>query len=178
MAISKAQKEAIVEQYVDWMDRSNAMILTEYVGLSMKEIDDLRQKTREAGGEFRVIKNTLGMLAFEKSDIQLPEGKLEGSTAIAFAFDDPASLAKSISEFASQSDFLKIKGGFLEAEHLDPQEIKNLADLPPMPVIQAQLLSTLLSPANQLARLFNEPARQLSAVLNAYAEQDSAPAEA
>ena len=178
MAISKAQKEALVEQYIDWMDRSNAMILTEYIGLSMKEIDDLRQKAREAGGEFHVIKNTLGTLAFEKSNIPLPEGKLEGSTAIAFAFDDPASLAKSVSEFASGSDFLKIKGGFLETEPLDPQEIKNLADLPPMPVIQAQLLSTLLAPANKLARIINEPGRQLSAVLNAFAEKDSAPAEA
>lgn len=178
MAITKAQKEALVEQYVDWMDRSNAMILTEYVGLSMKEIDDLRQKAREAGGEFHVIKNTLCMLAFEKSDIPLPEGKLEGSTAITFAFDDPAAMAKSLSEFADESDFLKIKGGYLESEILAISDIKALADLPPMPVIQAQILGALMGPANQLARVLSEPARQLAAVLNAYAEKENTPAEA
>ena len=178
MAISKEQKAALVEQYADWMERSKSKILTEYVGLSMKEIDKLRQKTREAGGEFHVIKNTLGTLAFEKSDIPLPEGKLEGSTAIAFAFDDPALMAKSISDFSRDSDSLKIKAGYLEKDPLDLQEIKALADLPPMPVIQAQLLSALLGPANQLARILVEPARQISAVLNAYAEKENTPAEA
>ena len=178
MAISKEQKAALVEQYADWMDRSEAMILTEYIGLTMKEIDELRQKTREAGGEFHVIKNTLGNLAFEKADIPQPSGKLEGSTAIAFAFDDPALMAKSVSDFARSSDFLKIKGGYLEKDALDPQEIKALADLPPMPVLRAQLLSTILAPANQLARILVEPARQVSAVINAYAEKENSPAEA
>ena len=178
MAISKEQKAALVEQYADWMDRSEAMILTEYIGLTMKDIDELRQKTREAGGEFHVIKNTLGNLAFEKADIPQPSGKLEGSTAIAFAFDDPALMAKSVSDFARSSDFLKIKGGYLEKDALDPQEIKALADLPPMPVLRAQLLSTILAPANQLARILVEPARQVSAVINAYAEKENSPAEA
>lgn len=178
MAISKEQKAALVEQYADWMDRSEAMILTEYVGLTMKDIDELRQKTREIGGEFHVIKNTLGKLAFEKADIPLPEGKLEGSTAIAFAFDDPASMAKSVSDFARSSDFLKIKGGYLEKDPLDLQEIKALADLPPMPVLRSQLLSAILAPANQLARILVEPARQVSAVINAYAEKENSPAEA
>ena len=178
MAVSKEQKAALVEQYADWMDRSEAMILTEYVGLTVKEIDELRQKTREAGGEFHVIKNTLGNLAFEKADIPQPSGKLEGSTAIAFAFDDQALMAKSVSDFARSSDFLKIKGGYLEKDALDPQEIKALADLPPMPVLRAQLLSTILAPANQLARILVEPARQVSAVINAYAEKENSPAEA
>lgn len=178
MAISKEQKAALVEQYADWMDRSEAMILTEYIGLTMKDIDELRQKTREAGGEFHVVKNTLGNLAFEKADIPQPSGKLEGSTAIAFAFDDPALMAKSVSDFARSSDFLKIKGGYLEKDALDPQEIKALADLPPMPVLRAQLLSTILAPANQLARILVEPARQVSAVINAFAEKENSPAEA
>lgn len=178
MAISKEQKAALVEQYADWMDRSEAMILTEYIGLTMKDIDELRQKTREAGGEFHVVKNTLGNLAFEKADIPQPSGKLEGSTAIAFAFDDPALMAKSVSDFARSSDFLKIKGGYLEKDALDPQEIKALADLPPMPVLRAQLLSTILAPANQLARILVEPARQVSAVINAFAENENSPAEA
>lgn len=178
MAISKEQKAALVEQYADWMDRSEAMILTEYIGLTMKDIDELRQKTREAGGEFHVVKNTLGNLAFEKADIPQPSGKLEGSTAIAFAFDDPALMAKSVSDFARSSDFLKIKGGYLEKDALDPQEIKALADLPPMPVLRAQLLSTILAPANQLARILVEPARQVSAVINAFAEKENSPADA
>ena len=178
MAISKQQKEELVEQYKKWLVESDGLILTHYHRLSVKDISDLRRDIRESGGEFHVIKNTLGNLAFEKADIPQPSGKLEGSTAIAFAFDDPALMAKSVSDFARSSDFLKIKGGYLEKDALDPQEIKALADLPPMPVLRAQLLSTILAPANQLARILVEPARQVSAVINAFAEKENSPAEA
>ena len=120
MAISKQQKDELVSQYAEWINRSKALILTEYTGLSMKKIDELRAKTREAGGEFHIVKNTLGKVAFESTGMPLQEKFLEGSTAIAFAFKDAPGLAKTLTEFARTSDFLKIKGGYLEKRAISP----------------------------------------------------------
>ena len=174
MAIDKQKKEELVDQYADWMDSSNAFILTEYAGLTMKDVDKLRQKSRESGGEFHIIKNTLGRLAFEKIGLPVLESEFIGSTAIAFAFEDPAAMAKVVSDFEKESDFLNIKSGYLDKEPIGVQGIRALADLPPMPVVQAQLLGVLMSPANKLAGLLAEPARQVAAVLSAYAKKEEA----
>jgi large subunit ribosomal protein L10 len=172
LAISKKQKDELVSEYTAWINRSKALILTEYTGLSMKQIDDLRLKAREAGGEFHVVKNTLSKVAFESAKMPLPEKFLEGSTAIAFAFNDAPGMAKTLTEFARTSDFLKIKGGYLDKQAISPDQVKALADLPPLPVMRAQLMGVLLAPATKLARTLAEPARQVAAALKAYAEKD------
>ena len=86
MAISKQRKDELVSQYVKWVNQSQAMIVTEYLGLSMKQVDDLRAKVREAGGEFHIVKNTLGEVALKQAGLSLPPKLLEGSTAVVFAF--------------------------------------------------------------------------------------------
>ena len=178
MAISRKQKEELVVQYIDWMNRSQALIFTGYRGLSVKEIDDLRSKAREAGGEFHVIKNTLGKVAFEQAGVPLPEEYLEDSTAIAFAFEDPAAMAKAVSDFSRSTEFLKIKGGYLEQIPIQTEQIKALANLPPIAILRAQLLGTIMAPASQLVRVLSEPARRVSTVLNAYVEKDDVSATA
>lgn len=178
MAISREKKEELVDQYVDWIDHSKALVLTEYVGLNMKQVDELRKKVRTAGGEFHIVKNTLGKVAFDRAGLSLPSGYLEGSTAIAFAFEDAPAMAKVITEFAKESDAVKIKGGYLGAAVIDAEAIKALADLPPLPVMRAQLLGTLMAPASKLVRVLAEPARQVAAVLKAYADKDAEPASA
>jgi large subunit ribosomal protein L10 len=172
LAISKQRKKELVELYEQWINRSQATILTEYLGLSMKEVDALRAKIRDAGGEFHIIKNTLGKVAFKSAGLEFPESFLEGSTAIAFAFQDTPGMAKLITEFAKTSEFVKIKGGYLEKQPISSDEIKALADLPPLPVMRAQLLGTIMAPASKLVRTLAEPARQVAAVLNSYAETD------
>jgi large subunit ribosomal protein L10 len=178
LAITKQQKNELVSQYAEWINRSKALILTEYTGLTMKQIDELRAKTREAGGEFHIVKNTLGRVAFESTGMPLHEKFLEGSTAIAFAFKDAPGVAKTVTDFARTSDFLKIKGGYLEKRPISPDQVKALADLPPLPVMRAQLLGVLLAPASKLARTLAEPARQVAAALKAYAEKDISTANA
>jgi large subunit ribosomal protein L10 len=170
LAISKQRKEELVAQYIDWIDKSQAMFLTEYTGLSMKMIDDLRAKVRETGGEFHVVKNTLGKVAFENAGLDLPEKFLEGSTAIVFVFQDVPAMAKTISEFSRSSDFVKIKGGYLDRRPIQANAVKDLAELPPLPVMRAQLLGVFSTPASKLARTLAEPARQLAAVIRAHAE--------
>jgi len=174
LAITKQKKEELVSLYTEWMDSSQAFILTEYVGLTVKDLDELRAKAREVGGEFHIVKNTLSKLAFEKADLEYPENTFTGSTAIALAFEDAPGMAKIIADLSSKSDFVNIKFGYLENEMISAEEIEALAKLPPLPVLRAQLMGTILAPATKLVRALSEPARQVAAVLAAYADQDSA----
>jgi large subunit ribosomal protein L10 len=102
----------------------------------------------------------------------------EGSTAISFAFKDAPATAKTINEFIRTSEFIKVKGGYLDQHPISAAEVKALAELPPLPVVRAQLLGTLLAPASKLVRTLAEPARALAAVMKAYSDKDAATAEA
>ena len=177
LAVSKERKNEIIATYQEWLGKSEAVYLAEYIGLSVKDLDALRDKVREVGGEFHIIKNTLAKLAFEGAGYEVPQDYFLGSTAAGFAYEDAPSMAKALADFAKSADALKIKGGYLETSILSPEEVKALAELPPLPVVQAQLLSTLMAPANQLARILVEPARQVASVLKAYSESEVAPVE-
>jgi len=172
LAISKAHKKEMITQYDEWFKHSQALIVTEFKGLPMSEIDALRSKMRELEGEFHIIKNTLAMLAFKDAGLPLPEGLFEGSSAIVFAFKDAPAVAKMMTEFVRSSEHLKIKGGYLGTQVMSPEQVKALADLPPLPVIRARLLGALNTPASQLARTLSEPARQMAAVLKGYADRE------
>jgi large subunit ribosomal protein L10 len=178
LAISKERKKEIIAEYTAWIKRSQAMIVAEYKGLPMAEMDVLRSKMRDAGGEFHVVKNTLGQLAIKEAGLPLPEKLFEGSTAIGFAFEDAPAAAKLLSEYVRTSEFLKIKGGYLGTQVMDSAQVKSLADLPPLPVVRAQLLGTLLAPASRIARTLAEPGRQVAAIIKAYAEREAAPEQA
>jgi large subunit ribosomal protein L10 len=175
LAISKVRKQEIITEYTKWLSNSRALVLAEYKGLTMSQLDELRSKMREAGGEFHIIKNTLGKRAFQDAGYVVPENYFEGTTAIGFTYNDVPALAKMITEYERTSDFLKLKGGYLGPQTVTPAEIKALADLPPLPVLRAQLLGTLMAPASRLARLLSEPARQVAAVLKAYADRSPVP---
>jgi large subunit ribosomal protein L10 len=177
LAVSKEGKKEIVATYQDWLDKSQAVFLAEYFGLTVKDMDALRDRVREVGGEFHIVKNTLGKLAFEGAGYEVPQEFFLGSTAAGFAFEDAPALAKALSSYAKEVGFLKIKGGYLEEQVLSAEEIKALANLPPLPVVQAQLLGTLMAPASQLARILVEPARQIASVFKAYAESEASTAE-
>jgi large subunit ribosomal protein L10 len=176
LAITKERKNELISQYSEWLQQSKAMVMTQYVGLTMKDIDGLRAKVRENGGEFHIIKNTLAKKAFEQAGYPVPSAQLEGSTAIIFAFADAPATVKAVTDFAKSSEYLKIKGGFLEKQLLTPEGVKALADLPPLPVVRAQLLGTLLAPASKLVRTLAEPGRMIAAVIKAHAEPEAMPA--
>jgi len=175
LAISKEHKNEVIAQYGEWANNSQALILTEYTGITMKQLDELRRRAREVGAEFHIVKNTLASLAFKEQGMPLPEGFFEGSTAVGFAFQDAAGLTKVLTEFMRTTEFLKIKGGYLGKQPMTAEDVKTLAELPPLPVMRAQLMGTLLAPASQLARILAEPARMLASVMKAYADKDAAP---
>ena len=176
LAITKERKNELITQYIDWVKRSKALVLTQYVGLTMKDIDTLRAKVRDNGGEFHIIKNTLAKLAFEQAGLSVQTEQFEGSTAIVFAFTDAPATVKTVTDFVKSSEFLKIKGGFLDKQALTTDGVKALADLPPLPVVRAQLLGTLLAPASKLVRTLAEPGRMIAAVIKAHAVPEAVPA--
>ena len=175
MAITKEQKREVVTQYGDWIQKSQALIVTDYKGLTVKDMDELRKKVREAGGEYHIVKNTLTKLAFKDAGLSIEDEHFEGSTAIGFAFEEVSEMAKVLVDIAKETDILKVKGGFLGSDVVTAADIKALAELPPMPVMRAHMLGTIMAPANKLARILAEPGRQVASVLKAYTESESAP---
>ena len=171
MAKTKAQKETMLAEYVEWLAKSKAVVLVEYSGLKMKDLDVIRARARENGGEFHVVKNTLARLALEKAGYQVPADFSEKSTAIGFSFGDPAAFTKGLTEVTKGMEAIKVKGGFLENNALNVAQVKSLASLPPLPVVRSQLLGVLQAPASKLVRTLAEPGRSLAFVVKAFSEK-------
>jgi large subunit ribosomal protein L10 len=176
LAVSKERKEEVLATYSEWLKKSQAVILVEYTGVKMKDLDSIRAKVRESGGEFHVVKNTLVRRAFSDNGMSIPDDYLVKSTAVSLAFTDPALTAKALNEATKGSEFVKVKGGFMAGQVLNAVQVKSLADMPPLPVVRAQLLGVLQAPAGKLVRTLAEPARGLAAVIKAFSEK--APAAA
>lgn len=174
MAISKERKKALVTQYQELFSSSSALIMTGYSGLSVKDLEGLRRKIREVGGEFHIIKNNLADLAFKGAGLPMPEGSLEGPTAIGFAFEDVIGVAKAIVDLARDTEVAYVKGAVIEGVVYDTAQVTHMANLPPMPVVQAQLLSVLQAPASRIAGVLNGSIQQLVNVLNAFSETEAA----
>lgn len=176
MAITKQRKEEVLATYQDWLKRSQAVILVEYTGAKMKDMDAIRAKVRETGAEFHVVKNTLARRVFTDQGMTLPDDYLTKSTAVSFAFTDPAATAKALSDATKGMEFVKVKGGFLAGQPLNTAQVKALAELPPLPIVRAQLLGVLQAPAGKLVRTIAEPARSLASVFRAFSETAQAAA--
>jgi large subunit ribosomal protein L10 len=161
----------MLAEYTQWLGKSQAVVLVEYAGVKMKDLDAIRAKARESGGEFHIVKNTLAKLALEKAGFKVPADYAEKSTAIGFAFNDAAGFTKALTEVTKGMEAVKIKGGFLGAQALNAAQVKSLANLPPLPVMRAQLLGVLQAPASKLVRTLAEPGRQLAYVVKAYSEK-------
>ncbi len=177
MAKSKEQKETMMAEYAEWLSKSQAVVLVEYTGVKMKDLDTIRAKAREFGGEFHIVKNTLAKLALERAGYTVPADYAEKSTAIGFAFKDAAGFAKALTDVTKGMEAVKIKGGFLGAQSMNLAQVKSLANLPPLATLRAQLLGVIQAPASKLVRTLAEPGRRVAYVVKAYSEK-AAPAAA
>jgi large subunit ribosomal protein L10 len=174
LAFTKQEKEKMQSRYTEWLDKSQAIVLLEFHGMRMKDMNTLRAKVRDAGGEVHVVKNTLLSRAMQNAGIKYDEKVFDGPVAISFVYSDPPGLAKILSDATVKSEIFKIKGGFLGKQAMSAVDVKNLADLPPLPVMRARLLGVLQAPAAQVARTIAEPARSLAAVIKAYSDKQPA----
>ena len=165
----KEQKAEQVDLLTEKLKKAKVAVLTDYRGLTVGQIQDLRGKLRTGDVEYRVVKNTLARRAAEAAGVPALQKELEGPVAIAFGYDDLATPAKLINEWVRTSRLkLDVKGGLVEGRVFSPDQVKQLADLPSREVLLAQLLGTLQSPVGQLVAIMQTPHQQLLGVLNAY----------
>lgn len=174
MAISRQQKEAYVAEYTEKLSRSQATYLTDYRGLTVANIGDLRGQLREqSNAELTVAKNTLLRLAFEQAGWPVPDEHLEGPTAVLFCFDDPIMPAKVLSRYAKQNDLFEIKGGVMTDHVMGAAEVQGMADLPGREEILATLIGAIQGPAQSLFGTITAPLREIAQVLHARSEAES-----
>lgn len=169
-----AQKAETVDEIKQKLTSSSAVILTDYRGLTVKEMQALRGKLREAGGEVKVYKNTLTELALRELALPEMDELLQGPTLFTFAGEDPVAPAKALMDFAKDHKQLEVKGGFIERRVVGPEQVKALASLPSREQLIAQLMSVMQAPITGFARTLNGPVSAFARALNAVAQQKAA----
>jgi len=172
LAISKARKDELVAQYVELINSSNAIFMAEYTGLSVSDMEALREKVREADGAFYVTKNRLLRVAMEQTDTPVPEELLTGQMAAGFAMSDAPPLAKALVDYAKKEEKLVIKGVVFDGDVLTVDGVKALASLPTLPEVQSQLVGIISAPARNLASVIASGVRQVVNVVDAYAKDE------
>src|SRR5919199_4307443 len=165
----RRDKERIVRELAERLKSSETLLVADYRGLTMSEIDELRTKLLESGARFSVVKNTLTRLAAEQAGVTQLLELIDGPTAIAFIDreGDPVAAAKVLNDTARAHDVLVIRGGLLEGDAVGDAEIKRLATLPPADVLRAQLAGAVAAPLTTIVGLFTAPLRDLVNVLDA-----------
>ena len=181
MGEPRADKVAVVDEVREKLSASDTAILTEYRGLDVPAMAELRKALREAGGEYKVYKNTLVRLAVDELGLEL-EDLLTGPTAIAFIGErpdgsagDPVSIAKALKDFAKANEALVIKGGLLDEKRLTVEEILALAEIAPRDELLAMLAGALAAPMQQFAALLNALPQNLAYGLQALIDEGGAP---
>lgn len=169
-----ATKEALVAEIKDRFNASEAVIMADYRGLSVKQMQTLRNKVREVGGDIKVYKNSLTEIAIRELALPSMDEYLGGPTAFVFIESDPVAPAKALTAFAKENDALQIKGGFVQSQIVDAEGVKAIASLPSREELLAKLLGTMLNPLTGTVRVLSGPARAFVTVVDAIAKQKAA----
>ena len=167
-------KEEIVAEIKDRFNGSEAVIMADYRGLTVKEMQQLRVAVREAGGEVKIYKNSLTEIAIRELALPNMDEFLAGPTAFIFIADDPVAPAKALSTFAKEHQALELKGGFVQSQVIDAAKVKAIASLPSREELVAKLLGTMQNPLTGTVRVLSGPARAFATVLDAIAKQKAA----
>ncbi len=169
----RSDKERIVAELTERLRSTQTLLVADYRGLTMKEIDALRTELIRHGARFTVVKNTLTRQAAEAAGAEALLALLEGPTAIAFleANGDPVAAAKALNDAARSTRVLAIRGGILDGKPIGEEEVKSLATLPPVSVLRSQVLGAVAAPLTTVVGLFAAPLRDLVGLLDARVEQ-------
>lgn len=169
--MARPEKVAMVQEIQERISKSQGAVLADYRGLDAGQMTELRKQLRDAGVEFKVLKNTLTILAAQELELEDLIPFLNGPTAIAFGYDDPVAPAKIISEFAKKSKILEIKGGILEGKVLDPEGVRSLADLPSREVLLSMVLRGMQAPIAGMVNVLQGNIRNFVYALEAVRKQ-------
>jgi len=164
--MANAEKTAAIAEIADKFRESGAAVLTEYRGLTVKQLSELRSSLR-GHATYAVVKNTLTEIAAKEAGISAFDGQLQGPTAIAFVTGDPVEAAKGLRDFAKAHPLLVIKAGVLDGKALSPEEITKLADLESREVLLAKLAGAMKANLSKAVYLFAAPLAQTARVVDA-----------
>ena len=162
-----------LEELSDKLSKAKAVYVTEYLGLNVEEITELRREFHSNQVEFKVTKNTLLKLAAEKNNLKGLDNFLNNSTAVALSYDDPTSPAKVIKKFTKENDLPQVKGIVFDGEVFDGSEFKRFADVPSKEESLAKLIALLQSPLTKLVWTLKAPMSNVGNVLNNLKENKS-----
>jgi large subunit ribosomal protein L10 len=173
-------KERVVAELTDRLRATDTLIVADYRGLTMPQIDALRGKLLEQGARFSVVKNTLTRRAAEAAGADQLLALLEGPSAIAFVESDgdPAAVAKALADSARDTKVLEIRGGIMQGRTISSGDVEELAKLPPLDVLRGQVLAAVIAPLTSLLALANAPLQNLIGLIDARVEQLQAGGEA
>jgi large subunit ribosomal protein L10 len=171
--MKKEQKEQVVEELTARLKAADTLLVADYRGLTMPQIDELRTRLLESGARFTVVKNTLTRRAAEAAGAEALLALLDGPSAIAFleADGDMVAAAKALADSAKATQVLEIRGGVLEGRAMSAEEVASLATLPPEEVLRGQVLGAIVAPLTSLAGLLNAPLQNLVGLIDARIEQ-------
>ena len=164
-------KQAVVEDIKEKLEKSQSLVFLDYRGLTVEEVTNLRVQMRQAGVEYRVLKNTMIRKAAAELNIEGLDGILEGPTAVAFGFEDPVAPAKILVDFIKKAKKTEIKAGMLNGRVVSVEEVQALAELPSREELIAKMLGSLNAPVQGLVMVLSGVMRNFVCALNAIKEQ-------
>ena len=169
----KEDKERVVAELTEKLRRSDTMLVADYRGLTMPQIDALRGRLIEQGATLTVVKNTLTRRAAEAPGAETLLALLEGPTAIAFieADGDAVAVAKALADSARETRILQIRGGVMQGRVISGSDVEELAKLPPLEILRGQVIGAVIAPLNNLLALVNAPLQNLYGLIDARIEQ-------
>tara|TARA_Y100000591_G_scaffold99205_1_gene84227 strand:- start:98 stop:604 length:507 start_codon:yes stop_codon:yes gene_type:complete len=159
--MNKEQKQIYIKEMTSQFENSEAVLVTHYQGLTVKQLDELRKRMREHGIIFKITKNRITKLALEKSKCKELSNLFTGPTAVAFS-EDAITSAKILTKFSKENENLKILGGIMGTDILDVDGVKNVATLPTLDEARAQIVGILRSPAQKIASILLAPASKIA----------------
>lgn len=171
LAISREKKHALVEKYVTLLSNSQAILITEYRGLTVADITRLRRQVEGSGATFLVVKNTLFKRALEQVGLPVPQALLKGPVAVGIVPGEPPATAKVLTGFTQTNELLVIKGGLLGTQQMNKAQVSALAIMPAREVLLSQVLAGLQAPIAGLVNVLNGPIRGLVYVIKARQDQ-------
>lgn len=169
--LTKKAKEKMLEEVTTELKQAELVIVSDYRGLNVKAINDLRGKLRSEQCRYKITKNTMNRLACRQAGVESLEPLFEGPTAIAYSSADPVAAAKVFNEFAKENEALVVKGGLLSGQVLDAAGIKALGDIPPREVLLAQVVGGFQAPIAGLAAVLSGTLRSLVYTVDAVRQQ-------
>jgi len=167
----RTEKKFISAEYVARLSQSPFFLVVDYRGLSVAQFTELRKRLRAAGAEAHVVKNTLFRIAAKEVGVADLSSALAGQIAVVSGPKDIAAAAKVIKTYQAEFEKPKLQFGYLGSKALSADEIRAIADLPPLPQLQGKILGVLQAPAQKLVSLLNTPGGQLARVIKAKADQ-------